>query len=497
MSSEQRPEAADGGGLGQVNGAEDLRVNGIDHGESSQVNGTSSCKPTIRVVDDDEIDSPTINKAKYDGKNSSAAKEVEENIDSSLAKAEDDDIDSPPNKKVEDSKITNGSVDKMESNKLSPPAVEGLNDNNIDCSETKKVEGNKVNIPTVRKAEDDMIVPSTAKGFEDDMINLSTTKKAANDKISPSKAKKAAGDKIDSSKGKQTMGDQTSSSNEKQAVDNNTNSSKGKQAVNDKINSCTDKNINAMKSMCSRNPKTYGIRSFLSESNGPEINGGSSSIKQVEGGESSKPKNPEYIHYPGGYKDVKPIERDVKELKKEIMYLKYYDAKARGNKYAYTECGNYESLELPPPRSWTFGLWEKFWDPPSLCLTATFCPCITFGKTCWRYKNDGNMEGYKMCNVHTFECCFSMSIGMPYMAHFWQLREMREKYNLKGDGLDDFCLACYCPTCALIRYAKESEAIEEILNANPEQYQPEIMLMKRRAQAQADSTLIYNEDWPA
>lgn len=67
----------------------------------------------------------------------------------------------------------------------------------------------------------------------------------------------------------------------------------------------------------------------------------------------------------------------------------------------------YQSLVQQPrpiPSEWQEGYCECF-SPLSLGLKAGCCPCVVYGKTHHRLRNDGDMSQYDCCNVSVCRAC--------------------------------------------------------------------------------------------
>jgi hypothetical protein len=63
-------------------------------------------------------------------------------------------------------------------------------------------------------------------------------------------------------------------------------------------------------------------------------------------------------------------------------------------------------------------------SPFGTCMLSWCCPCITYGRTHHRVKNDGNMQGYSCCNLsvsaahHTLSRCQSWHNTHLLRSHY-------------------------------------------------------------------------------
>lgn len=75
----------------------------------------------------------------------------------------------------------------------------------------------------------------------------------------------------------------------------------------------------------------------------------------------------------------------------------------------------YESLVRPQgaPREWQEGYCECC-SPFSLCMESWCCPCLVYGRTHHRLRNDGDMSNFDTCNG-------SVCLCLPSLAHLQSL----------------------------------------------------------------------------
>ncbi|KAH8594697.1 PLAC8 family-domain-containing protein [Bisporella sp. PMI_857] len=90
-----------------------------------------------------------------------------------------------------------------------------------------------------------------------------------------------------------------------------------------------------------------------------------------------------------------------------------------------------------------------------LCLKTTFCPWFTYGKQQERLRNP-SLQGYERINNDCLifagaqYCC-----GLSWILTFFKRGEIREKYNIKGNQLEDCLFSAFCGCCVLVQQEKE------------------------------------------
>ncbi|KAF2250060.1 PLAC8-domain-containing protein [Trematosphaeria pertusa] len=94
-------------------------------------------------------------------------------------------------------------------------------------------------------------------------------------------------------------------------------------------------------------------------------------------------------------------------------------------------------------------------SPIGTCCLAWWCPCILFGRTRYRTKNNGNMSGHSCCNGSCAAFCGLMCLGVPFILPWINRGDMRAKYHLKGNGCTDCLCACCCTPCDMVQQEKE------------------------------------------
>ncbi|KAF2267173.1 hypothetical protein CC78DRAFT_530976 [Lojkania enalia] len=111
------------------------------------------------------------------------------------------------------------------------------------------------------------------------------------------------------------------------------------------------------------------------------------------------------------------------------------------------------------------GIQEQDWHhkgshcctPLEICCLVWWCPCIAYGRTHHRIKNDNNMQGYSCCNLSCVGFTALAFCGLSCILPMIQRGDMRAKYHLKGNGCKDCLCACCCQPCDMLQQEKESE----------------------------------------
>ncbi|OIW19310.1 hypothetical protein TanjilG_09094 [Lupinus angustifolius] len=99
---------------------------------------------------------------------------------------------------------------------------------------------------------------------------------------------------------------------------------------------------------------------------------------------------------------------------------------------------------------WSTGLFDCCADGRNCCLTCC-CPCVTFGQIA-EIIDEGTMSGtasaviYAVINATTGHACL-------YACLYRQ--KMRNKYRLEESPCDDWCVHCFCESCALCQEYRE------------------------------------------
>ncbi|KAF3060558.1 hypothetical protein CFAM422_011334 [Trichoderma lentiforme] len=107
--------------------------------------------------------------------------------------------------------------------------------------------------------------------------------------------------------------------------------------------------------------------------------------------------------------------------------------------------------------AWANGFFDCC-SPGKLCLLTSCCPCITYGKTQYRVHH-GSLEGYSCCNSSCIVFAIAAHFGLQFVPATMQRTHIREKYNLHGSWLGDFCRSGCCTCCVLMQNEKESEQL--------------------------------------
>eukprot|EP00697_Spironema_sp_BW2_P005617 gnl/Spiro4/17835_TR9487_c0_g1_i1.p1 gnl/Spiro4/17835_TR9487_c0_g1~~gnl/Spiro4/17835_TR9487_c0_g1_i1.p1 ORF type:complete len:308 (+),score=53.22 gnl/Spiro4/17835_TR9487_c0_g1_i1:65-988(+) len=119
---------------------------------------------------------------------------------------------------------------------------------------------------------------------------------------------------------------------------------------------------------------------------------------------------------------------------------------------------------LPPPRTprseWTTGALECCGQPGGVGLfcTALFCGCQLFGNTI--EKTYGTDHQGPCCIFCLSGGCLSFlagicSFGLQAIPASVSRKKFRKEHNIEGSCFYDFCLFCWCPTCALTQMYRE------------------------------------------
>ncbi|KAL7940695.1 PLAC8 domain-containing protein [Trichoderma barbatum] len=95
-------------------------------------------------------------------------------------------------------------------------------------------------------------------------------------------------------------------------------------------------------------------------------------------------------------------------------------------------------------------------SPGGLCILTICCSCITYGKTQHRVKY-GSLDDYSCCNSSCIVFCLAAHLGLQCFPAMMQRKLIRNKFNLKGSWLGDFCRSGACTCCVLMQNEKESE----------------------------------------
>ncbi|KAF2027325.1 hypothetical protein EK21DRAFT_114953 [Setomelanomma holmii] len=99
--------------------------------------------------------------------------------------------------------------------------------------------------------------------------------------------------------------------------------------------------------------------------------------------------------------------------------------------------------------------------PIGTCCLSWWCPCIVYGRTHHRIKNNGDMNGYSCCNLACTGLCGLACLGISFVMPMLSRGDMRAKYHIKGNGCTDCLCACCCTPCDVTQQEKESTYREE------------------------------------
>ncbi|KAK1836780.1 DUF614 domain-containing protein [Podospora conica] len=125
----------------------------------------------------------------------------------------------------------------------------------------------------------------------------------------------------------------------------------------------------------------------------------------------------------------------------------------------------------PSSRGWMTSFFGCF-SPFSTCLVTCCVPCVTYGKTRHRLRNNGDLAGYSCCNSGCLLLCAAGVVCLSAIPVCMQRGDIRAKYNIRGNCCFDITMACCCPCCDIIRQDKEvAERSAGVGGAVKEQYQ--------------------------
>ncbi|RYO74287.1 hypothetical protein DL766_007016 [Monosporascus sp. MC13-8B] len=110
-------------------------------------------------------------------------------------------------------------------------------------------------------------------------------------------------------------------------------------------------------------------------------------------------------------------------------------------------------------------------NPVDLCLMTWCLPCVTFGKTHHRLRENGNLDGYEPINTSCLLFCGSGCFGLHWIPMSMQRADVRKKYNLEGSCLLDIAASCCCGCCSLVQQDKEAAHREPLVNGSADTQQ--------------------------
>jgi len=99
--------------------------------------------------------------------------------------------------------------------------------------------------------------------------------------------------------------------------------------------------------------------------------------------------------------------------------------------------------------------------PVSSCCLSCWCPCIIFGRTAHRRKNQGSLDTHSAFNGSCLAFCGLSCLGISFVLPMLSRGDMRAKYQLKGNACADCLCACCCQPCDLTQQDKEAQYREE------------------------------------
>ncbi|KAH7113561.1 PLAC8 family-domain-containing protein, partial [Dactylonectria macrodidyma] len=109
-----------------------------------------------------------------------------------------------------------------------------------------------------------------------------------------------------------------------------------------------------------------------------------------------------------------------------------------------------------PLEEWSNSLFSC--GPCNTCLLSTFLPCTLLGRTSSRMR-DPTMQAAESCNRDCWLfCCIQCVTGCGWIYAMMKRREIRERFQIKGSCMDDYCASYWCYCCALIQQDEEVKA---------------------------------------
>ncbi|KAL6845866.1 hypothetical protein ACP4OV_024441 [Aristida adscensionis] len=106
------------------------------------------------------------------------------------------------------------------------------------------------------------------------------------------------------------------------------------------------------------------------------------------------------------------------------------------------------AARLPPGGAWSTGLWDCTDDVDSCCMTV-FCPCVIFGRIA-TIVDQGNSSCCLMGALYTL-----LIPDLSCLCSCYYRSKLRTRYGLEVEPCNDFCVHCWCETCALCQEYRE------------------------------------------
>ncbi|KAF8327993.1 PLAC8 family-domain-containing protein [Amanita rubescens] len=139
--------------------------------------------------------------------------------------------------------------------------------------------------------------------------------------------------------------------------------------------------------------------------------------------------------------------------------------------------GNRNARNLPRDasgrRGWSFGLCECF-DSCGACVLGWCCPCLLYAQLKQRvdylnmYARPDPSQGGSGIDLNCMIWCgLHLTTGCGYALQAITRGQIRNRYMIEGNGVADFCTACFCTPCQLTQEHRELELEEKALSMGP------------------------------
>jgi len=115
--------------------------------------------------------------------------------------------------------------------------------------------------------------------------------------------------------------------------------------------------------------------------------------------------------------------------------------------------GPYRGRRTHYTNDWRFQIFDCL-NPGELCINTCICPCIVYGRTSARLR-DPTLKSYDPVNHDCFVWCTTSICGLSWIFQMLKRRDVRNRFALKGDEVEDCLLSSCCACCALVQMEKE------------------------------------------
>ncbi|KDR71148.1 hypothetical protein GALMADRAFT_159641 [Galerina marginata CBS 339.88] len=120
-------------------------------------------------------------------------------------------------------------------------------------------------------------------------------------------------------------------------------------------------------------------------------------------------------------------------------------------------------------RDWSFGILSCLGDVDTCCL-ACWCPCLAHGKNRRRleYLNVNGVPDPDRNRVvaggdSLLYACLEVACDVGWILQISTRENIRQRYNIRGNGATDCCAAFCCQMCDLVQGSRELQLEEESL----------------------------------